>query len=118
MDHLIQKTELHKLEKINAYYNFTKDGIEDKNKIDLVRFTYNSKKISFLNIDLPQVEHALFTQHINNLTEHIKINKKDFQSRKGLLAFVIKRKRLLIYLKNTNNERYERLIKKLKLREV
>jgi small subunit ribosomal protein S15 len=66
----------------------------------------------------PEVQCALFTNHIINLTEHLKINKKDFQARKGLIAFVIKRKRLLTYLKRVANERYEVLIKELKLKRV
>lgn len=65
-----------------------------------------------------EVQVALFTKHISNLTEHLKINKKDYQARKGLLAFVTKRKRLLIYLKNRDNDRYETLIKELKLKKV
>ncbi len=65
-----------------------------------------------------EVQVALFTQHISNLTEHLKINKKDYQARRGLLVFVTKRKRLLTYLKNRNNDRYEKLIKELKLKRV
>ena len=55
-----------------------------------------------------EVQIALFTKHISNLTEHLKINKKDYQARRGLLSFVVKRKRLLTYLKNNNNDRYEK----------
>jgi small subunit ribosomal protein S15 len=65
-----------------------------------------------------EVQVALFTKHISNLTEHLKINKKDYQARRGLLVFVVKRKRLLIYLKNRNNDRYEKIIKELKLKRV
>ena len=65
-----------------------------------------------------EVQVALFTKHISNLTEHLKINKKDYQARRGLLVFVVKRKRLLIYLKNRNNDRYEKVIKELKLKRV
>ena len=65
-----------------------------------------------------EVQIALFTKHISNLTEHLKINKKDYQARRGLLLFVVKRKRLLTYLKNNNNDRYEKIIKELKLKKV
>jgi len=65
-----------------------------------------------------EVQVALFTNHITKLTEHLKINKKDYQARRGLLVFVTKRKRLLIYLKNQNHNRYEKLIKELKLKRV
>ena len=66
----------------------------------------------------PEVQIAVFAQHISNLTEHLKINKKDYQARRGLLVFVVKRKRLLTYLKNNNNDRYEKIIKELKLKKV
>ncbi len=65
-----------------------------------------------------EVQVALFTKHISNLTEHLKINKKDYQARRGLLVFVVKRKRLLSYLKDRNNDRYEKIIKELKLKRV
>ena len=65
-----------------------------------------------------EVQIALFTKHISNLTEHLKINKKDYQARRGLLSFVVKRKRFLTYLKNNNNDRYEKIIKELKLKKV
>ena len=65
-----------------------------------------------------EVQVALFTKHISNLTEHLKINKKDYQARRGLLVFVVKRKRLLSYLKDKNNDRYEKIIKELKLKRV
>ena len=58
------------------------------------------------------------TKHISNLTDHLKINKKDHQARRGLLVFVTKRKRLLIYLKKRSDYRYEQLIKELKLKKV
>lgn len=65
-----------------------------------------------------EVQVALFTKHISNLTEHLKINKKDYQARRGLLVFFVKRKRLLIYLKNKSNDRYEKVIKELKLKRL
>ncbi len=65
----------------------------------------------------PEVQVALLTQKIRELTEHLKINKKDFQGKRGLLMMVGKRKRLLAYLKNKNVERYRALIKELELRK-
>lgn len=65
----------------------------------------------------PEVQIALLTQKIIELTEHLKINNKDFQGRRGLLIMVGKRKRLLEYLKSKNIERYRALIEKLGLRK-
>lgn len=70
------------------------------------------------NTGLSEVQIALFTNHIVNLTSHMKINNKDYQARRGLLSFVTKRKRLLTYLKNKSSTRYEHLIKKLKLKSL
>lgn len=65
----------------------------------------------------PEVQIALLTQRIKELTEHFKIHKKDFQGRRGLLMLVGQRKRLLQYLKDKNAERYKALIEKLGLRK-
>ena len=65
-----------------------------------------------------EVQCALFTHHIKNLTEHLNTNKKDYQAIRGLLAFVVKRKRLLIYLKRTDHARYTKLITELKLKGI
>ncbi|MGN0192136.1 MAG: 30S ribosomal protein S15 [Candidatus Gastranaerophilaceae bacterium] len=63
-----------------------------------------------------QVQIALLSEKINELTEHLKINKKDFQCKRGLLMMVGKRKRLLSYLNRTNLELYRKTLKDLKLR--
>lgn len=63
-----------------------------------------------------EVQIALLTQKISELTEHLKINKKDFQGRRGLLMMVGQRKRLLAYVKKQNLEEYRELIKKLGIR--
>lgn len=60
---------------------------------------------------------ALFTQRINHLTNHLKENKKDFNTERSLLKMVGKRKSLLSYLKNKNIERYRSIIKKLSIRK-
>ncbi|HRJ89693.1 MAG: 30S ribosomal protein S15 [Blastocatellia bacterium] len=63
-----------------------------------------------------QVQVALLTQRINELTEHFKIHKKDNHSRRGLLKMVSRRRKLLDYLKRTNINEYHEIIKKLGLR--
>lgn len=65
----------------------------------------------------PEVQVALLTNRITYLTEHFKINKKDNHSRRGLLAMVSQRRRLLDYLKGRDAGRYQTLIGRLKLRK-
>lgn len=65
----------------------------------------------------PEVQVAILTERINNLTEHFKVNKKDHHSRRGLLKMVGQRRRLLNYVKSNDVNRYESLIKKLGLRK-
>lgn len=65
----------------------------------------------------PEVQVALITEQINHLTEHLKIHKKDFTSRRGLLMMVGKRARLLKYLQHEDRERYQSLIRKLGIRK-
>ena len=64
-----------------------------------------------------EVQVALLTERINELTEHLKVHKKDNHSRRGLLIMVGKRKRLLRYLESKDVERYSDLISKLNLRK-
>ncbi len=64
-----------------------------------------------------EVQVAILSERINNLTEHFKGNDKDHQSRRGLLILVGRRRRLLDYLKRTEADRYEALIAKLNLRK-
>ena len=63
-----------------------------------------------------EVQVAVLSEKINQLTEHLTANKKDFHCRRGLLMQVGKRKRLLAYLKSKDIERYRNIISKLKLR--
>ena len=65
----------------------------------------------------PEVQVALLTERINHLNEHLKLNKKDHHSNRGLLLMVGKRRGLLEYLKKTDIERYRELITKLNLRK-
>jgi small subunit ribosomal protein S15 len=65
----------------------------------------------------PEVQVAILTERIVNLTEHFKIHAKDNHSRRGLLMLVNKRRSLLDYLKREDNARYTQLIAKLGLRK-
>lgn len=65
----------------------------------------------------PEVQIALLTEKINHLNEHLKIHKKDFHSRRGLLMMVGQRRGLLNYLTKKDIERYRTIIKKLGLRK-
>ena len=64
----------------------------------------------------PEVQIALASERITNLTEHLKTHKKDFHSRRGLLMLVGRRRRLLDYLSRKDNARYQALIARLGLR--
>ncbi|MCV3552597.1 30S ribosomal protein S15 [Campylobacter sp. CNRCH_2013_0898h] len=65
----------------------------------------------------PEVQIALLSARISDLTEHLKIYKKDFSSRLGLLKLVGQRKRLLFYLKRKDYQAYSKLISELNLRD-
>ena len=65
----------------------------------------------------PEVQIALLTERINHLNEHLKLNKKDHHSRRGMLKMVGQRRGLLEYLKKKDIERYRALIEKLGLRK-
>jgi small subunit ribosomal protein S15 len=65
----------------------------------------------------PEIQIALLTERINELTEHLKYHKKDQSSRRGLLKMVGQRSRLLRYLTAVNRERYQKLIGRLGLRK-
>lgn len=65
----------------------------------------------------PEVQVAILTERIRNLTEHFKEHKKDFHSRRGLLIMVGQRRRLLDYLKSKDQGRYQALISSLGLRK-
>jgi small subunit ribosomal protein S15 len=64
----------------------------------------------------PEVQISILTERINNLTEHLKVHKKDHHSRRGLLIMVGQRRSLLDYLNRKNAARYQGLIKRLGLR--
>jgi small subunit ribosomal protein S15 len=82
-------------------------------KSDLVS-TY---KVHESDTGSPEVQVAILTRRISDLTEHFKTHKKDNHSRRGLLKLVSKRRRLLDYLKRNDVERYHDIINKLGLRK-
>ncbi len=84
---------------------------EDKKKI------IDEFKVNDNDTGSSEVQVAILTNKINILNEHLKSNKKDHHSRRGLVIMVGKRKRLLEYLKNTETGRYKKLIKELGLRK-
>ncbi len=65
----------------------------------------------------PEVQVAILTERINNLTEHFRSHKKDNHSRRGLLMMVSRRRRLLDYLDRMDSERYKTLIQRLGIRK-
>ncbi len=65
----------------------------------------------------PNVQAAILTERIKNLTDHLKTHSKDFSTRRGLLTLVGKRRRVLDYIKNKNEENYLKVIEALGLRK-
>jgi len=86
-------------------------SVEEKKKV-ITDFKKSEK-----DTGSPEVQIALLTGRINYLTEHMKANKKDFHSRRGLLKIVGKRRKLLDYLKKKDISRYRQIIEKLKIRK-
>lgn len=75
-------------------------------------------KINAEDTGSPEVQIAIFSEKIDELASHLRKNKKDHHSRRGLLGMVSKRKRLLAYLKRQDEKRYQSLTKKLGLKQV
>ena len=86
----------------------------DKAKKNEIIATYQRKEG---DTGSPEVQIAILTERINHLTEHLKVNKNDKHSRRGLLQLVGQRRGLLDYYKNTNLEGYRSLIAKLQIRK-
>ena len=84
----------------------------DKKKKIITKFAKHKK-----DTGSAQVQIAILTERINELTGHLKSHKKDNHSRRGLLLMVGKRRKLLNYIKNSKPELYEEVIKSLKLRK-
>ena len=85
-------------------------AIETKRQILVKNQTHKSDTGS------PEVQIALLSERLTQLSEHFKTHKKDHASRRGLLIMVAKRRRLLTYLKNTSPERYKAVLLKLGIR--
>ena len=77
----------------------------------------NNFKVHENDVGSTQVQIAILTERIQNLTEHLKTHKKDFHSRRGLLMLVGRRKRLQEYLRNKDHESYKKVIESLNLRK-
>lgn len=87
-------------------------SINLKNKKEIVKDYGKDEK----DTGSAAVQIAMMTKKISELTEHLKSNKKDFATKRGLLMMVGKRKRLLSYVKSRNLDEYRELIKKLGIR--
>ena len=87
-------------------------SIEKQKTVELIKSFGSSEEDS----GSADVQVAILSERIKNLTEHLKTHKKDFGSRRGLLSMVGQRRNLLQYIKNKNEDRYNDLIKKLGLR--
>ncbi len=74
-------------------------------------------KIHDKDVGSPEVQIAIITRRIQELSRHMQASPKDFHSKRGLLSLVAKRRRLLKYLKNESTERYTSLLDKLGLRK-
>jgi len=85
--------------------------IENKKKL-VKEFGDNNE-----NTGAPEVQVAILTERINNITEHLKSNKKDHAGRRGLLGLVSKRRRLLSYIKKRDSKNYIAIIEKLGIRK-
>ena len=87
-------------------------SITKENKKTLIsKFAINKKDTGSSEIQI-----AILSERIQNLTEHFKSHKHDDHSKRGLLAMVNKRKKLLLYLSKKNNLKYKEIIKELKIR--
>ncbi len=85
--------------------------IEDKDQI-ISDFRIHDK-----DTGSSEVQIALLSARINHLTEHLRTHRKDFHSRRGLIALTVRRRKLLDYLKRTEVDKYNDVIKRLKLRK-
>ena len=84
---------------------------------DLKQEIINTYRLHETDTGSPEVQIAILTKRIEHLTEHLKVHKKDFHSRRGLLKMVGQRRGLLNYLQRVDIERYRTIIEKLNLRK-
>ena len=87
--------------------------LSGENKKEIVKNISGDEK----NSGSSESQIAIFTKRIEYLTEHLKNNKKDHSSRRGLIQLVSKRKRLLSYLRKNDLDGYKKIIKELNIRE-
>lgn len=90
-----------------------RDSISKEQVVELIKEYGKNEKDS----GSPEVQVAILSVRIRNLTEHLKMHKKDFHTRTGLLKLIGKRRRLLSYIKNNDINNYRQLIKKLGIRD-
>jgi small subunit ribosomal protein S15 len=83
---------------------------------DVKRETIHKYRVHRTDTGSPEVQIALLSQRISELTEHFKTHQKDHHSRRGLLSLVARRRRLLKYLKDRSPEKYSALIQQLGIR--
>ena len=88
-------------------------SINRENKTKLINEYSRSEK----DTGSPEVQIAILSERISNLTEHFQSHKKDNHSRTGLMRLINQRRSLLAYLKKNNNDSYEKLIDKLGIRK-
>ena len=88
-------------------------SIDKNNKIKIIK-DFGSNETDSGSAD---VQVAILTERIKNLTDHLKTHSKDFSTRRGLLTLVGKRRRVLDYIKNKNEENYLKVIEALGLRK-
>lgn len=77
----------------------------------------NEFKVKDSDTGSPEVQVALLTQQINELTEHLKVHKKDIHSRRGLIKMVARRRTILQYLEKKDEKRYKKVVKELGLKK-
>ena len=87
--------------------------ITKENKEKAIAKTARSQK----DVGSPEVQVSILTERIKEVTEHVKVNKRDFMARRGLMQMVGRRKRLLKYLEKTNFDLYKDTVAKLGLRK-
>ncbi|PIS23086.1 30S ribosomal protein S15 [candidate division WWE3 bacterium CG08_land_8_20_14_0_20_40_13] len=88
-------------------------SLKKEEKVEIIQKTATHKN----DTGSPEVQVALLSKRIDELSGHLKVHKKDFHSRRGLLQMVNKRRRLLMYLSKKSKERYESILKILKLKK-
>jgi small subunit ribosomal protein S15 len=98
----------------NGFFGYNRRFVmaESNQTLDLKEFQLHDKDTGSADVQV-----ALLTHRIEHLTEHLKVNRKDHSSRRGLLKMVAQRRSLLDYLSKTEADRYKKLIEKLNLRK-